>query len=190
MNIGRKLATLRKSSNLNQDDLANQLHISRQTISNWENDKTYPDIASLVMISNFFDLSLDNLIKEDVPLMKNKILQNRLRWVGIGSIFLILATYLCLLLLKYSLSLGSLLVGGCTVLGLVLIFTFIQTTKKANLRTFKSVINYLNDEPNKSTSHSKKNTIFQYIIGSIIGILIGSLLTWLIFKFALGINLF
>jgi len=58
------------------------------------------------------------------------------------------------------------------------------------LRTFKSVINYLNDEPNKSTSHAKKNSIFQYIIGSIIGILIGSLLTWLIFKFALGINLF
>jgi len=190
MNIGQKLAKLRKNLDISQDNLANKLHISRQTISNWENNKTYPDIASLIMLSNIFGLSLDELVREDIPFMRNKILQNKIRWVGLGSIFLILATYLCLFVLKYSLMLGSLLVGGCTVLGLVLIFMFIQATKQANLRTFKQVIDYLHDMPTGSVPTSKKTTILQYILGGIIGILIGGLLTWIIFKFILGITLF
>jgi len=190
MNIGKKLAGLRRSFKLSQDELANKLHVSRQTISNWETGKTYPDINSLVMLSDIFDLSLDELIREDLPLMKNRILQNKIRWLSIGSISLIVLTYLCLFVLKYSLVLGSLLVGASTVYGLVLIFRFIKTTNSVNLKTFTQVINYLKDTPTDSESTSKKTTLLQYILGALLGITFGAILTWLIFKFGLGINLF
>lgn len=71
MNLKDKLIKLRKDNNLTQDELAEKLYISRQTISNWENGKTYPDIETLILISNKFNISLDYLLKEDKELVNN-----------------------------------------------------------------------------------------------------------------------
>ena len=46
------------------------IHVTRQTVSNWENEKSYPDLQILIDISNRFDISLDVLIKEDVKMVK------------------------------------------------------------------------------------------------------------------------
>lgn len=58
---------------LSQDALAEKIYVSRQTISNWENDKSYPDIRSLVLLSEVFGTSIDNLIKGDIEIMKEKV---------------------------------------------------------------------------------------------------------------------
>ena len=47
MELGNRIKELRKAQNINQDELAEKLFVSRQTISNWENDKSYPDIQAL-----------------------------------------------------------------------------------------------------------------------------------------------
>ena len=63
----------RQEAQLSQEELANRVYVSRQTISNWENDKSYPDVNSLVLLSEIFQTSLDNLIKGDVEVMKDVI---------------------------------------------------------------------------------------------------------------------
>ena len=55
------------------DPLADKIFVTRQTVSNWENDKSYPDINSLVLMAEVFGVSLDNLVKGDIEEMNEKI---------------------------------------------------------------------------------------------------------------------
>lgn len=65
MELGRRITELRKTNNLTQEALAERCNVTRQTISNWENGKSYPDLEMLVFISDSFDISLDALVKGD-----------------------------------------------------------------------------------------------------------------------------
>lgn len=60
---------------LSQEELAKRIYVSRQTISNWENEKSYPDIHSLLLLSNLFGVPVDELIKGDLKKMKQEINQ-------------------------------------------------------------------------------------------------------------------
>lgn len=73
MELGKQIKKYRTGANLSQEELADKIFVSRQTISNWENDKNYPDIKSLVLMSEVFRVSLDNLIKGDLEKMKKEI---------------------------------------------------------------------------------------------------------------------
>jgi transcriptional regulator with XRE-family HTH domain len=64
MNIGDKLQKSRTNVNLTQEQVAETLGVSRQTISNWENEKTYPDIKNIVILSDLYNVSLDYLLKD------------------------------------------------------------------------------------------------------------------------------
>lgn len=64
MDIGNKLNRPRTNANLTQEQVAEVLGVSRQTISNWENEKTYPDIKSVVALSDLYCVSLDYLLKD------------------------------------------------------------------------------------------------------------------------------
>lgn len=73
MELGKQIKMYRLENKLSQEELADRIYVSRQTISNWENDKSYPDINSLVLLSEVFKVSLDKLIKGDVDIMKDVI---------------------------------------------------------------------------------------------------------------------
>lgn len=73
MEISRQIKKLRHEANLSQEELAEKIFVTRQTISNWENDKNYPDINSLVLLSTLFGVSLDILVKGDLKEMKKQI---------------------------------------------------------------------------------------------------------------------
>ncbi len=60
MNIAATIIEIRKQRKMTQEDFAKLFHVTRQTVSNWENEKSYPDIKTLVEISDEFDISLDN----------------------------------------------------------------------------------------------------------------------------------
>ena len=62
MEFNEQLKVLRKERSLTQEQLANELNVSRQAISNWENNKNLPDLEMVVTIAQLFDLSLDELI--------------------------------------------------------------------------------------------------------------------------------
>ena len=61
MNFNEKLINLRKSKGLSQEELGNELKVSRQTISKWESCQSYPDFQRLVLLSDYFGLTLDEL---------------------------------------------------------------------------------------------------------------------------------
>ena len=65
MALSEKLYTLRKKSGLSQEQLAEQLNVSRQAISKWESGTSIPESDKLISISNYFNVSLDYLMKED-----------------------------------------------------------------------------------------------------------------------------
>ena len=73
MELGNKIKYYRGEKELSQEELAERVYVSRQTISNWENNKSYPDINSIVLLSEIFGISIDNLIKGDVEQMKKEI---------------------------------------------------------------------------------------------------------------------
>ena len=73
MELGKQIKMYRQEAHLSQEELANRVYVSRQTISNWENDKSYPDVNSLVLLSEIFQISLDKLIKGDIEIMKEVI---------------------------------------------------------------------------------------------------------------------
>ena len=78
MNFNEKLIELRKSKGLSQDELGQRLGVSRQTISKWELAQSYPDFQRLVLLSDYFGLSLDTLVKDiDVQEIRDKNLKDR-----------------------------------------------------------------------------------------------------------------
>lgn len=71
MEIGKKLKDARMRSGLTQEKVAEEINVSRQTISNWENEKFYPDIISVIELSNLYSVSLDDLLKGDEKMIKH-----------------------------------------------------------------------------------------------------------------------
>lgn len=65
MEIGSKLKNARNNKRLTQEQAAEVLGVSRQTISNWESNKSYPDIISVIKMSDIYSISLDHLLKEE-----------------------------------------------------------------------------------------------------------------------------
>lgn len=70
MNIGNQISNIRKEQQLTQEEFGRLFHVTRQTVSNWENEKSYPDLQILVNMSDQFEISLDTLLKEDSKMVK------------------------------------------------------------------------------------------------------------------------
>lgn len=66
MDFSNKIKEIREKNNLTQEEMAEKLHVSRQAVSNWENNKNYPDIGIIMDISKTFSISLDELIMNNV----------------------------------------------------------------------------------------------------------------------------
>jgi transcriptional regulator with XRE-family HTH domain len=73
MEVGKRIREERDKLGLSQEDLARRIFVSRQTVSNWETGKTYPDVQSLLLLSNLFGASVDSLVKGDVEAMQEKM---------------------------------------------------------------------------------------------------------------------
>lgn len=63
MEFGDQIRNIRKKENLTQEQFAIKLNVSRQAVSNWENNKNLPDIGMLILMSDVFQISLDQLVK-------------------------------------------------------------------------------------------------------------------------------
>ena len=98
MEIGAKLKDARSRSGLTQEYVAEAVQVSRQTISNWENERSYPDIVSVIKLSDLYNISLDELLKGDEKMIghleesTNIVNSNRrlITAVAVNILFLIL----------------------------------------------------------------------------------------------------
>ena len=65
MTLGEKISSLRGAANMSQGDLAEKLNVSRQSISKWETDASVPDLDKLILLSDLFGITLDELVRSD-----------------------------------------------------------------------------------------------------------------------------
>lgn len=102
MKIGDKIKTAREENKLTQTQAAENLMVSRQTVSNWENGKSLPDIISVIRMSELYKISLDELLKGDRAMMEKiekdaearktekKIIQYAWIAIAVGAVILAL----------------------------------------------------------------------------------------------------
>lgn len=77
MNFGEKIYSLRTKAGLSQGELADRLDVSRQAVSKWENNSAVPELDKLLKMSELFSVSLDELVKGDIPIRRDEIFENK-----------------------------------------------------------------------------------------------------------------
>ncbi len=144
MELGKQIKKYRNERTLSQETLADRVYVSRQTVSNWENDKSYPDVKSLVLLSEVFEVSLDQLIKGDVEEMKEQISKNDQEQFGRLSIIftvLFVATIITMVPLVHFLSWVGVGIWvalfGVTWYAAILVE---RKKKKLNIQTYKEIV--------------------------------------------------
>ena len=146
MQVGKQIQHYRKEKNLSQDDLAEIIFVSRQSISNWERGATYPDIQNLLLLSKVFEVSLDQLIKGDVETMKQIIHdQEFMRYQKDGVVFTILLIGSPIIMIPLILYLEWFGIAiSCFIYAITMFYALrIEKFKKQhNLRTFRQIVAY------------------------------------------------
>lgn len=190
MELNTQIKKYRTGMKLSQEELAEKVYVTRQTISNWENGKSYPDIHSLLLLSSLFNVSLDQLIKGDIEIMKEEIKEVEIDKLNrYGTIFTILlvvtiisAVPLALWFDVYGMAAGVILFGVTMYFALK-----VEKVKKENdVHTYKEIIAFTEgkklDEIDKLQETGKR--LYQKILlalGSALIALAVSLLTaWFI----------
>ena len=193
MEIGKQIRKHRTALKLSQDDLADKVNVTRQTISNWENDRNYPDIRSLVLLSNVFGISLDILVKGDLEQMKDEIKAEDIRKFRrdsrIYAIFLIGMMALPMPLLRY------LKVWGIVIwlvwAGIAIWWAWrIEKYKKAHdIHTYKEIVAFMDgkrlDELEKNQEIGKRpyQIAFLVVLTTVVGLAVVLMLRKVFFHF-------
>ena len=186
MELGKRLKDLRNQKGMTQDELAERLFVSRQTISSWENDKSYPDIHSLLMISELFSVSLDTLVKGDIEIMKEKIDQETIRVFKKNSNLYAILLLICLVsfvpLYKW-LGLWGLAVWiPLFALAMFFCIRLEKIKKEQDIHSYKEIVAFVNgerlDDINKAREEGKRN--YQKVIAFLAAGLVTALVLWLI----------
>ena len=144
MELNEQIKKYRTEKNISQEELAVKIFVTRQSISNWENGKTYPDIHSLLLLSSLFGISLDQLVKGDIEIMKAEIKKEEIakknRYGKIYTIMLI-ATAISAVPLFMWLGVWAFIPWG-TIWAISMYFAFkIEKVKKDNdVQTYKEIV--------------------------------------------------
>lgn len=184
MELGSRIKQCRSTHGWNQDDLAEKMYVTRQTISNWENDKSYPDLQSLLLLGSLFGIFLDQLVKGDIEIMQKAIDQQDIRAVNrnaaLMTAFVILAALSAVPLAEW-LGWWALVPFGL-LFGAALFFALrIEKIKKQyDVQTYREVAAFLEgktlDEIQQLRESGKRpyQNIIKVLAGAAIGILLAA----------------
>ena len=89
MELARRIREHRERLGMSQGELAKAVFVTRNTISNWETDRTYPDVQSLLLLSNLFGTSIDALVREDSQEMRNALAVGVKRMNRLGVVMMV-----------------------------------------------------------------------------------------------------
>ena len=144
MELGKQIKKYRRNFSLSQEDLAEKVYVSRQTISNWENDKSYPDVNSLVLLSEVFNTSIDNLIKGDVEIMKEQIREeDKRKFEKLSQVYGILFFAMIVTLIplaKFLGYVGMIIWGVLMLITLYVAFKVEKKKKQFDIQTYGEII--------------------------------------------------
>ena len=164
MELGSQIKKYRNDLSLSQDALAQKVYVSRQTISNWENDKSYPDVNSLILLSNVFNTSIDNLVKGDIEIMREEIKkEDRLEVEKLGGIFgiLLLAAVVTPIPLVYFLKFVGVAIWVLLYVVTMYVCILVEKKKKQfSIKTYKEITAFMDgvrlDEITKAKEEGKR----------------------------------
>ena len=165
MELGGQIKRHRTQLGLSQEELAEKIFVTRQSVSNWETGKTYPDLQSLLRLSELFGLSLDELIKGDIEIMKETIdreeIQKMNRWGNLLAVLFLAMVILPVPLLKTLDTLGFLLVMGPLFTVAMAVALRVEKLKKDNdVHTYKEIVAFTEgkrlDEMEKAVERGKR----------------------------------
>lgn len=182
MNIASQIKKHRLYHSYSQDDLAEKVFVSRQTISNWENEKSYPDLQSLFLLSNLFNVSLDELVKGDLEKMKNELSNKKMNNYSIGMLVTMLLMFASLVLLKRIGFYLTLPFFGVFMLGMFYCAFQLEVLKKQlNIQTYREIVDYMDGkEVNRDTLKQRKKRLFlENILKVFVGLIVGLVLAFI-----------
>lgn len=192
MQIGKQIKKLRSELGLSQEELADKVFVTRQTISNWETNKNYPDINSIILLSQLFGISLDILVKGDIEEMKEQIqkvdVQRFHRDSIIFSVLLVVMVISIVPLFK--------MLDGFIGIGIWLIIVALtlyyamrveKQKKEYNVQTYKEIVAFSEgkrlDEIEKIREEGKRPyQKFLYVIGAGVIGFIATIIMFMLFK--------
>lgn len=190
MKIGAQIKKFRTGMNLSQEELAERLYVSRQTISNWENGKSYPDIHSLLLLSTLFQVSLDELVKGDIEMMEEEIKETEIKKLRVyGKVLTGLMAAMVLSAVPLSVWLGVYGMVFWGVLAGVTVFVCfkVERVKKDNkIHTYKEIVAFMNgkrlDEMQQQQELGKRpyQRILLALASALIALVVCLALGWLL----------
>ena len=147
MEIGAQIKKFRTDSGLSQDELAERIYVSRQTVSNWETAKSYPDVNSLVLMSETFGVTVDALLKDDVQVMREAIEKGDSKsFLALNRTLNVLFVLMILtpIPLARFLRFGGLVIWLCIAAVTLYVAIVAERKKKElNIQTYKEIVSFL-----------------------------------------------
>lgn len=190
MELGKQIKKYRNELSLSQDVLAEKIYVSRQTISNWENDKSYPDVNSLLLLSEVFQVSIDNLIKGDIEEMKEQIkAEDKKEFEKLSNVFAILMLAMVLTpipLVKFFNEIGMLMWGVLAVVTLLFSLKVEKLKKRYDIQTYKEIIAFTEGKSLTSLEKAKEEgkrpyqKILLVILSGIITFAVAVFMAWIL----------
>lgn len=174
MDVGTRIKKYREKQNISQDELALKVFVSRQTISNWETNKSYPDIKSLTMLSNIFNVSLDEFIKKDVEEMRKIVDKEKIKEFNImSSIFLLemlIVTISAYPLCKFYGRIGIIIWLLFYLITFGTAFIIEKFKKNNDIQTYKEIISFIDGKQLtfEEIQQEKGKKIYQKILFAIL----------------------
>lgn len=158
--LGKQIKKYRDELELSQDLLAEKIYVSRQTVSNWETGKSYPDINSLLRLSEVFDVSIDTLAKGDLEEMKEEIRQeDKHRFKKVSNIFSVLFVLAILTPIPLMHYLGNIGIGIWAALIVILCgfaFRVEKEKKRFDIQTYKEIVAFTEGKRMDDISKAKE----------------------------------
>lgn len=193
MELSAQIKKYRTELHLSQEELAEKVYVTRQTVSNWENEKSYPDIHSLLLLSSLFNVSLDQLIKGDIEKMKEIINEQEISKFNHYSttytvhcvVLLLSAVPLFLWLKLYALIPFGILFAVTMYWALK-----VEKAKKENdIQTYKEIVAFTEgkklDEIQRMVEAGKRpyQNVLKVIIGAVVAVVVCFLMDLLLHMF-------
>lgn len=194
MELGGQIKRHRDALGLSQEELGEKIFVTRQSVSNWENGKTYPDLQSLLRLGDLFGLSLDELIKGDIETMKEEINKTEIekmnRWGGLLSLLMLAVVILPVPLLKLLDTVGFLLVMGPLFVVAMAVALKVEKIKKDNdVHTYKEIVAFSEgrrlDELDKAVEKGKRpyQALVAFLSAALITLLVAGAITLMYLAF-------
>ncbi|WP_080800596.1 helix-turn-helix transcriptional regulator [Arabiibacter massiliensis] len=192
MELASQIKRHRSELGLSQEELAAKIYVTRQTVSNWETDRTYPDVESLLLLSVLFDVTVDELIKGDMEAMKEAIANDwkkmaYLAWGGFAFVIIGCALFIggfnvwgwgivpsaIIALLVWGIGMGMLAV--------------VEHLKKQNdVVTYRELVAYSKGEPidrdNPKSRRARQHRVLKGVLLTLAAAAVGFVVGYLMYK--------